>query len=314
MRPVSVRLAVLAWGVIVIAVGTPSACRAETAPGDAAAPAWDYLPVVGYEADSLWLALRVGKDGGSWSIHGPSGELTSVVAEGGATVSASVVAGPRPRGSGDEAIEFTAGARAARVRLARPGAAAGLAIDAGHRLAIGGVPAVLVVDRTEAAADRRWKWFRTMSGAEPVVCDLTLEAPAVSPGESGLLAEIAASQSLEVSGHSVLVMLPRSDIDAGWKRREYRQALAWLVSDALARGAAHVVLAGPIAPKAEAARLEPLLQPVSDVSDAYHCRAVDCSSLCADAYWEIADGIIGPGLNAAGQQALGKLLARWRKP
>jgi hypothetical protein len=200
------------------------------------------------------------------------------------------------------------------VRLVRPGGGSKLALDAHRRLCVGEDPAVLVVDRTEADADRRWKIFRALSTAEPVVCELTLEAPAVPSGESGLLAELCAAQSLDLAGRSLLVLLPASDRAAGWKHREYRQTVAWLVSDALTRGAAHVVLVGPIGPAADDATLMPLVREAQDVAIAYHCRHLELAELRAEANWTLGDGIIGPDLNATGKAALAKALERWRKP
>jgi hypothetical protein len=272
----------------------------------AAEPVWDYLPVVGYAGDSLWFALRVGQQANEWTASAPSGPLEAKPSDG----SVGVDLLPKPQ---DDRVEFIHGQDRVRVRLARPGAGKGLELDARWRPRLDGEPAVLIVDRTEADADRRWKLFRAIRGPEAVACELQLEAPTVPAGESGLLAEICAAQRLAVEDKSVLVLLPGGDRLAGWKHREYRQAVAWLVSDALARGAAHVVLAGPIAPKADAAALAPLTDAVADVAVAYHCRLVDLGKLCDDEYWAIAPGFLGPELNPQGKAALTAALAPWRR-
>ena len=128
-------------------------------------------------------------------------------------------------------------------------------------------------------------------------------------GEPALMAEAVAAQRLAVTGQGVLIRLDGADRWAGWKHREYRQVLAWLVADCFARGALRVVLVEPCAPSPDGPALAPLRAQVQDVSRAYRCAAVTTQTMSKDTYWEIAPGVLGTSLNAGGQQALAALLA-----
>lgn len=291
----------------------PAAPSVAPAPARAAgersdAPRWDYLPIVGYPGDALRFALRVG-DSSGWSALSHQGALALEPAEQGAVAQASLVPSTRPEGA--EWIELASGERRLRVHLVRPGAGGPLVWTPERGLRQGEDPAVLVVDRTEAEQDRRWRAFRSLGGVEPVRCRLRLEAPPMPAGEPALLALVAASQALAVRGENVLVLLPGADRHAGWKHREYRQAVAWAVSDLLMRGAAHVVLAGPIAPAVDAQALAPLRRQIADVAQAYRCRTLALGEVCDDAMWEVAPGVLGPALNARGQETLAQALADW---
>jgi hypothetical protein len=274
-------------------------------------PIWDYFPIVGYDSDTLVFSLRVGADAGSWSAAGKPGKTLAADIAGGV-----ITARLEPAVPTTGEVVFSGGGATVPVRLVHPGGSEELVHDeATAHISCGGFPAVLLLERVEAEADRRWKIFRTMGGdAHPIACDVVIEAPKVAMGSSGLLALLCVAHAREVKQRSLLVLLPGSDRFVGWKHREYRQAVAWLVSDALARGAQHVVLAGPIAAKSDAVGLAPLRDQIADVANAYRCRRLPLENLCDDRYWTIADGFLGSELNQVGKAALAEALAPWRKP
>jgi hypothetical protein len=301
------------------AASAPSASAAATNAG--AGTCWDWLPTIGYDSEALVIALRVGGDPSLWHAHriykdGWGGELPLTVANGAVTLN--VYPGATPDA---DTIEFS-GPRAGddvRVRLVRPGSGRGLGHDnLGHLTMVtadGSVmPAILVLTRLEAEADRRWQTLRWLGGEPTFQCTLTLAAPVVPSGQSDLLALIAASQSSDPAGHNVLVQLGAADRLVGWNHRNYRQCLAWLVADLTARSAGHLVIAGPLAPSADADRVAPLRGQVDDVAAAYRCQVVQLGELADASYWQVAPGIIGPQLNASGQAEVQRRLAPWLSP
>jgi hypothetical protein len=265
--------------------------------------------VVGYIGDSLWFSLRVTGPPSAWSAQSNLGALTVEYGDDHATVNVHLqipADGPHVAW-----IEFSGPVAHRHVRLLEPGHGGQIRLDSWQHLSAEGDSVVLVVDRTEPNRDRRWRPVRLYEANQPIACNLTLPAPVVSDGASGVLADIVASQAQEVEDRNVMVMVPSSDQSAGWKHREYRQVLAWLVSDLLQRRAGHVVLAEPLAPRSLAAQLKPIIAEVHDVADAYHCRILTMAGLGDDQYWQISPGILGTTLNAGGRAALDVVLAPW---
>ena len=292
-----------------VAAAAPSAAPANPRAVPGLRAPWDYLPRVGYLGDGLWFSLRVphGTANG-WHASASGRALETSVGNGGETVDL-----PLPlTGAIPGAVEFTKPGATRTVRLVQPGAGAGLSIDADGRLVSGQDPVVLVVDRTEADNDQRWSHLRLFGSEEALHCSLAIESPAVRAGDSAMLAGIASDQTVAVKGQNVLLMVPGADCLASWKHREFRQALAWMVSDLHCRGAVHVVLAPPLVPPLEGALATPLCDEMLDVARAYHCRTVDLSALEEERYWLLAPGVQGSTLNADGRARLVQLLAPWR--
>jgi hypothetical protein len=264
---------------------------------------------VGYLGDGLWFSLRVPHgSAGSWRASAGGRALEATVGNGGDTVDLHLpLTGAIPG-----VVQFSSAGLTRTVRLVQPGAGAALAVDADGRLVSGADAAVLVVDRTEADNDRRWSQLRHIGSEEALHCGLTIESPPVRAGDSALLAGIAADQTMAVKGQNVLLLVPGADCLASWKHREFRQALAWMVSDLHCRGASHVVLAPPLVPPLEGALATPLADEMLDVAHAYHCRTVDLSELEDERYWLMAPGVQGPSLNAEGRARLAQLLEPWR--
>lgn len=266
----------------------------------AADPAWDWLPRAADDDRTCELHLAAGSD---WSAAAADG--LEAARDGG-----QLVLRFEPRQVPRVAITGPAGHHLG-VRLVEPGKAAGLATDDGGRLAIGDDRAILAVPRKDAVADRRWGILRLWHRDEARACRQTLAEP--EPADAGIPAltrQVAAAQRLTPSG-GVLVMLSGDDRFAGWKHREYRQALAWLVADLTARGATHVVLVEPACPRAEEAVLAPLRAQVRDVATAFRCTAVDTVALGEHRLWESSPGVLGAGLNQAGRAEREKLLGPW---
>jgi len=272
-------------------------------PAHAGESTWDYLPLVGYEQEELSLSLRPGGGTGGWSASDAKG--AAIVLHGDQqTLSFSLT----PAAGGEAKVLLANNERRIAIDFVHPGAGPTLVLDAQGRLHCGADLAVLVLPRLEAQPDRRWAVLGLLERPASQPCSLTVEEPPVGWGEPALVAQICASQRLQPKAAGVLVRLSGADRLAGWKHREYRQALAWLVADLLARGAERVVLVEPVAPAAEAAVVQPLRVQIADVGRAYHCRVVETAALGRDADWEVADGVLGTTLNARGQAAFAELL------
>jgi hypothetical protein len=277
-------------------------------PAHAGESRWDYLPLVGYEQEELSLALR--PDGGTagWSASDAQGAAIALHGDQ-QTLSFSLT----PAASGEAKVLLANNDRRIAIDFVHPGAGAALVLDAQGRLHRGPDLAVLVLPRLEAQADRRWAVLGLLERPASQPCALTVEEPQTGWGEPALVAQICASQRLQPKAAGVLVRLSGADRAAGWKQREYRQALAWLVADLLARGAERVVLVEPVAPAAEAAVVQPLRVQIADVGRTYHCRVVETAALGRDSDWEVADGVLGATLNARGQAAFAELLRPYQK-
>jgi hypothetical protein len=281
-----------------ILAGALTSCLAA---GEADLPAWDWLPRATDDDRICELHLAAGP---GWSTR-PAAGLESRRSQG------QLVVLFEPRLVPAITIGGPADATIA-VRMLAPGKAAGLACDADGRLRIGPDSAILAVPRREAISDRRWGVLRLFEGDRPEPCRTRLDEPAPAPlGNPVLTRQIAAAQELKPGG-SVLCVLSGDDRFVGWKHREYRQALSWLVADLIARGASRVVLVEPACPEVDEPMLAPLRAQVRDVARVHRCPVIDTTTLGAANCWEIAPGVLGTALNDAGRQARELLLVRSR--
>ena len=154
--------------------------------------------------------------------------------------------------------------------------------------------------------------MRFSDATTPLPCPVTIQADQGVGGDGGILSAVINAQKAAVASCNTLVLVPSSDQGAGWKHREYRQVLAWLVSDLQSRHATHVVLVDPVAPEVLRPDITPLITQVQDVADAYHCRIVALRGLSQDRYWLVSPGVLGTTLNAEGRSALDAALGPWR--
>lgn len=267
---------------------------------------WSYRPFVGYEGESL-VATWPASDADGWRVvdgNGHSLTASMTFRDGQGTI--------QLEAHGLDRVQLIHGNVAGPgLRLVRAGAAAGLSADRDGFPCIDGMAAVLVLDRIEARADRRWLMLREEIDASPVHCAHVLAAPAVPVGQPALIAQCIASQTVDPSG-GVLVELSGLDRLAAWKHREYRQVLAWLVSDLQFRNAGHVALAQPVAAAPHLNDLRPFQAQVRDVALAYRCRILDTQNLSLPAYWLDGSGLLGTQFNAEGAAQWQSLIAPWR--
>jgi hypothetical protein len=264
---------------------------------------WDYLPFIGYEGEGLTLALRPVGGSAGWSASDADGAAITLTGDQ-QTVAFSIT----PSATHHDRIQLMHGAEHIVIDFIQPGAGSGLSIGPQGHLRLGESLAVLVLPRIEAQADRRWAMLGLLESPAVDPCAVVLADAHVAWGEPALLAQICASQRQGCAGTGVLVRLSGADRLASWKHRDYREAVAWLVADLLARSATRVVLVEPLAPAAENTVMQPLRTQIADVGHAYHCRVVDSLPLARDTYWDIADGVLGTALNARGVAALDDLL------
>jgi hypothetical protein len=283
------------WWCLLVAVST--------LPGFGSDWTWDYLPQIGYENEELSLTLRPAGGAAGW-VATDAQEAVLPMATDAQTLSVSIT----PSSSHHDRIELRHGSSRIAIDFVHLGAGSSLEMGPQGHLRSGEALAVLVLPRVEAQADRRWAMLGLFEKPEVEPCTLLLAEPQVAWGEPALLAQICASQRLACSGTGVLVRFPGADRFAGWKHREYRQAVAWLVADLLARSAKRVVLVEPLAPSAENVVMQPLRAQIGDVGHSYHCRLVETQGLGQEAYWDVAAGIIGTTLNARGTAALDELI------
>jgi hypothetical protein len=270
------------------------------AAGDAA---WDWLPHAADDDRPCELHLTPA-DG--WTVAEPDSAVTRI-SDGQLHITVLPQRADTIRCRGPAGTEM-------QVRLVAPGHGHGMDTDAAGNLRLGAAAAILAVPRREAAADRRWGFLRSLSTPRPAPCDLVLPEPAaVTWGSPALTRQVAAAQQVDVQGRSVLVELSGLDRFAGWKHREYRQTLAWLMADLAARGATRVVLEAPYAPTADAALLAPLRAQARDVAQAYRCTLIDTAALDDHANWETAPGILGQTLNPVGIGRRDEVLRLWRR-
>ncbi len=292
--------------VALLAVGG-AVCAPAAGAGAAEPPSigiWDHLPTACYLEEVLPVVLRPVGGASGWSARlEPGAQPVPVEVAADATTCAVQVALPATARS----LHLAGNGRALALRLVTPGAGAALVLGADQRLHQAADPAVLVLNRVEATEDRRWHWLQKSDEGQP--CRVRLAAPAVAWGESPLLAQIVASQSLRFTGEGVLIELSGLDRLVAWKHRAYRQAVAWLVADCFARGAVRVVLAEPAAPAVEARTLTALLAQVRDVATSYKATTIDCGPLAREAFWESAPGVLGLTLNEAGRRERERLFA-----
>ena len=271
---------------------------------------WDYLPIVGYLGDTLWFSLRVGGGAQQWQVRTNAGPVANESGPDQKTVDCHLLL---PADAGTlRWIEFSAPGQRHRVHLVAPGMGSTLALDRWQRLAMDGEAVVLIVDRTEPDRDRRWRPVRFSDLTTPLTCSVTIQASQTVGGDGGILSALLNGQKAVVESRNTMVMVPSSDQAAGWKHREYRQVLAWLVSDLMTRHAGHVVLVDPVAPEVLRPDIKPLIKEVQDVADAYHCRIVALQGLSEDRYWQVSPGVLGTTLNALGRGALDAALQPWR--
>jgi len=290
---------------------TASAVIAATPPPLRPEPVrWDYLPTVGYLGDTLWFSLRVGAGASLWQVRTNAGMVPNESGAGQQTVDCHLLL--PSDATALTFIEFSAPGQRRLVHLVAPGSGATLALDRWNRLSIDGEAVVLTVDRTEPDRDRRWRPVRFSDATTPLHCPVTIQAEQTVGGDGGILSAVINAQKATVASRNTLVLVPSSDQTAGWKHREYRQVLAWLVSDLQSRHAAHVVLVDPVAPEVLRPDITPLITQVQDVADAYHCRIVALRGLSQDRYWLVSPGVLGTTLNAEGRSALDAALQAWR--
>lgn len=272
----------------------------------AATVGWISAPLVAYEDEAATLVLAPVEAADAWRVVDPPAAMdTPNVVNGQLTVTVPL------RASSVLRVQAADG-RICAARLVHPGEAGGLTVDAAGHPQVDGVRAVLVLSRLEARADRRWGMLRDTSDRAPKPCALVLPAPTVAEGAPALTAQVRDAQALSVRGQGVLVELAAADRLAGWKHREYRQCLAWLVADLQARGAAHIALVPPVAARPLDDGLVPLRRQVAEVAAAYRCRLVDVEALSDPAGWEHSPGVLGLTLNAVGEARRAAILAPWR--
>lgn len=267
---------------------------------------WDYRPIVTYVDETVQAMWRPAAGSPAW--HVDSGTSIRVSADNGV-----VTCNWLPQQDPVLVLHGPAG-KSQCIRAIQPGAAAGMTWSADQELRQGDDLVVLALSRIEARSDRRWWIVRALGGEHPRPCADRLGPQKVPEGKSALLSQCAQAQDLHPAGQGVLVEIAAGERFVGWKHREFRQVLAWLVADLQARQAGFVVLVQPRAAAVVDAELEPLRQQIIDVANAYRCRLMDPESLRDARYWTIFSGILGTTLNADGQAERGRVLAPWLGP
>lgn len=192
-----------------------------------------------------------------------------------------------------------------------PGSKRDLALGEG-RLISGTAGVILVLSRIEARSDRRWALIRALGDDTPKPCAQALLWPEDVPaGTSPLLRQCVQARTLTPDADGVLVEIHPGEGRIGWKHREFRQTLAWLVADLQVRGAGAITLVQPRDIPQRDAALVPLREQVVDVANAYRCRVLDPVGLADEACWRISPGLVGETLNEHGRAIRAGLHASW---
>lgn len=265
---------------------------------------WDYRPLVTYVDETVRAEWRPADTPMEWK-GAPGGKARITIV--GEVVRCDWIPAQDPL-----LVLHGPAAGEARIRAVLPGDGSDLSWDddAGV-LRHGPAMALLALTRIEARSDRRWLLVRALSGDEAKPCAHHLGPEMVAEGLSPLLRQCVQAQALHPDGDGVLVELAAGERFVGWKHREFRQVLAWLVADLQARNAGFVVLVMPRAAAPIDGELEPLRAQVADVANAYRCRILDPRQLRDERYWTIAPQVLGTTLNAEGQAERGRQLAPW---
>ena len=261
---------------------------------------WNHLPIATYREESMSFSVNLPD---RWQLAKGS-ERIAQDANGRAEIDPSVINEVMIRGAD--------GKRVQSIVLVQPGDNLPLTFTEG-RLYCDQDLVVLATNRREYDEDRRWKFLRKEE-TKDTPCQLRLRAPAVAIGESGLLALIAQSRQMSVWKQGVVIEIPASDRLVGWKHREFRQVVAWLVADVRRRGARRVVLVQPPAPRIELAAVDALRNQVRDVAKTYSVEVLEVGGLANHDLWEIAPGLLGDELNPGGQAALDAIVRPVWKP
>jgi hypothetical protein len=168
---------------------------------------------------------------------------------------------------------------------------------------------VLLAQRDEALADRRWAVLRR---------DQQLEVRhryefSFDLGPRSLLAALPllAQDAVTWQGAGLALCLPTRSTYAGWRQREYRQVIAWWLQYCKVLGAGSVVLVPPPLPEQESRRAALYWPVLRDLSRTYDVPLMEVTALQDARYWEVADGVLGPELNSFGQAAFNERLQAW---
>lgn len=271
--------------------------------GTLSAADWDYRPLVSYADETVRAEWRPSSAPTAWALAPGSRAHVSIDGD-------VIRCDWKPNEEPQLRLQGPDHA-AASIHAVLPGSAAGLTWHADGTLRQGEAIALLTLTRIEARSDRRWLLVRALSGDHAKPCALHLGPEIVEEGRSALLRQCAQAQALQPTGNGVLVELAASERFVGWKHREFRQVLAWLVADLQARNAGYVVLVAPRAAAPVDDELEPLRAQIIDVANAYRCRVLDPRPLREERCWTIAPNVLGTTLNAEGQAERGRQLAPW---
>lgn len=267
------------------------------------AEGWSYVPQVAYEDDVLQATWVTDGPPGSWTVTGTRPVRTRI--DGSSLVIDAQVSAPM-----SIHLQGPDGREANLVTVA-PGQSAQLHWTLADGLRAGSDTAVLALPRLEARSDRRWQLIRALAGDDAKACQHILFPPSTISGESALLSQIVACHQTTFANDGVLIVMSAGERTVGWKHREFRQMLAWLVADALARNAGYVVIVQPRVAVVVDDQLDWLRRQVEDVAAAYRCRVYDPQPLMDTQWWMNEQGQLTDTLQPAGQAHLRLLLQPW---
>lgn len=298
-------------------IGVGSLSSAERVVEAAVAPTtyWQWLPRGAYLGETITAQWATAQPAAwQWASDAEAGLTTSAIDN---QVGLSVVANLTTRsvtGQGPDG-QHTG------ISVVHAGDRVALAVGLDGELRGGPHRAVLVHQRQDPQEIREWAWLRAGSQRQPDPAGLVVLPPAVGWGHSALLAQVAALRQRPLLHSSVVVVLGVGECDVGWHHESLRQVLGFLISDLAARGVTDITLIPPPAPAAVADTAAALTGVVREAAQAYGAQVLPVPELAAPAWWEVANGIPGSALNAAGiaerERLLGPITtthARWWQP
>lgn len=261
---------------------------------------WTYRPTVAYDDETvrcIWSGAQA-----DWRIDEPAGARPSIDGTG---MAIDWIPGR------DQGLRLRGVDAIVDLLAVPPGSNRDLDLRGG-RLVSGAADVILVLSRIEARSDRRWALIRALGDDTPKPCAQALTWPEDVPeGTAPLLQQCVQARDLAPDAGGVLVELHPGEGRIGWKHREFRQTLAWLVADLQVRGAGAITLVQPRDIPPRDAALVPLREQVVDVANAYRCRVLDPVELADEACWRISPGLVGETLNEHGRAVRARLHAAW---
>ncbi|TVR43097.1 MAG: hypothetical protein EA402_10235 [Planctomycetota bacterium] len=282
----------------------PQAALDSVLPADQPDLTWTYVPPAVFLNDIVTLSFRSSETPSL--VHYPRGSRLQSGDDRGAW---NLVL-PAAWTQGAQSIAVRVGNRDYWLHAQLPGSQDGdFAYDAAsHRLHRNGDPVLLVAQRRDLRADRRYRMLRQWRPASPQQIPRLHWPAAAAWGTSPLLQALPRWREAmrEDSAADRLFIIDYREWLVGWDPAALAATLTWLVAEARSRDHRPWLLS-PLADQQRADEMAMLQEVMSAVAQDLGVRVYTPKGFDRPAFWEVSAGVIGPWLNADGRQDF----ARW---